>query len=170
MKSKIMIGAGIAAVVLAGAFAAAAAADGGKVLPTSSLTKLDARATLSTGSQVVPQSEMQSVTEQLAMGTLTLSPVPSGTAVTITPQQALSAYEENAPMGPSGIPTSITLASVTKTTGPLRLANQLAWVVRYSNVAVPLYGPAGTPTSISGTWVGIVDANTGAYLDTQSFN
>jgi hypothetical protein len=106
---------------------------------------------------------------------LVFTPAPRGTDVAISAQDALAAYYQHAPMGPSGVPTAVELGYATAGSGPAPLSHTLVWLVSYADQPISYIPSVSwtatpvTPPVITGTWLGIVDASTGTYLYTEDF-
>jgi hypothetical protein len=96
-----------------------------------------------------------------------ISPPPQGISPAITASQALQTYLDHPHAGPSGTPSSVTLAELTAPSSPAGpLSDRLVWIVQYDGAKITLYGPPGTPSSATGTWYAYVDATSGAELFT----
>jgi hypothetical protein len=100
---------------------------------------------------------------------LTLQPTGGIATLGVSKDGAIAIYRQHSP-GPSGAPTAVLLGYMTshRGAGP-RMHHWLVWVVEYKHAPIPLYGPAGTPSSTIGTWIGVIDARTGRYLTTQNY-
>jgi hypothetical protein len=69
-------------------------------------------------------------------------------------------------MAPQGTPSSVDLVDATASWGPAPLTSTQVWLVIYNGEPIALSSSAQPAV---GTWVGIVDASTGAYLYTEAF-
>jgi hypothetical protein len=101
---------------------------------------------------------------------LEFTPAPPGTDVAISAQDALAAYYQHAPMGPSGVPTAVELGYATAGSGPAPLSHTLVWLVSYADQLISyIPSPGQIVKPVTGMWLGIVDASTGSYLYTEDF-
>lgn len=93
---------------------------------------------------------------------------PGGVMPAITASQATQIYlrEEvahNGP-GPTGTPDSVTLVELSAPSSPVGpISGRLVWLVQFDHSPVTLFGP-GDGVSRTGTWDGVVDATSGAFL------
>jgi hypothetical protein len=99
-------------------------------------------------------------------------PAPSGTSATVSFTQAVALFHAHSPGGPTtGQPTAVSLSYATAKDGPAPLSNTLVWSIVYNNLPIayiPIIG--GLDPTVQGTWLGIVDAQSGNYLYTSDCN
>lgn len=183
MRGKAAIGLAAGAVVVASVSAAA-----GAILTTTHSHQLGAGSRPSSGAtvmrkgvvtptvreRIVGHVNVVASTTLIGHGEVTLSPPGAGTTSPISADSAFAIYLANAPMAPSGTPTTVELADMTSTDGPIPMVDRLVWVVEYANSPIIGYGgpsPTGVKpqTTSPGMWIGVVDAISGSYLETENW-
>jgi hypothetical protein len=99
-------------------------------------------------------------------------PVPVDFSSVVSQSEAVSLFRQHSPFVPSTNPTSVVLAEYTDATQPRFATGVPCWVVEYDNQAASpnLGNPSLIPSGNVGVWIGLVDAVTGQYLETEQFN